>query len=510
VARRPLPLIPVNATAQLARGRELARTAADNATDVLHPLITVSRGLRRLAAAGRRRWAGTPKDRRGPLLFLVGSVILAVVLVPYGPALAVVTLMAAAARQGRDGSASRSAGPTEAQAARLTSLYEALVPYFSIPEDPAPLFAHGGDWSKPFPVYEFDDTGRVRHLVVRYPAYFADGEPEARARVEHLLYTKSGRGREYRFGWDEEANDLNVTVLDPLPTDITAQPFVTAPGETVLGFTDAASVQRTLPLTADDAGARDVPPVIWRTGPRSGEPHLLVLGEPGSGATTLLRSIALQVLRHGDVLIADGTGSGEYAFLAGRDGVVAIESDGAGAVASLEWAAHETERRLIAANHARQYGEAVPAEVCRPLFVLLDRPTALAAVARKDPQGLLDVPLRYGRAAQVTVVVADHFDALPSLAGTVVAHTRARVALGAGTAAEFRAALGAPPPTTPLPEVPPGRGYARLGTRVHRLQVPATPNPYDDAAPEVQRAAVVSLLPGAVVEVGVEALRVEG
>ncbi|MEU8032205.1 hypothetical protein AB0C13_26805, partial [Streptomyces sp. NPDC049099] len=107
MARRPLPRILSKDSAQiarmqLARSRELARTAADSATDVLHPLITVTRGLRLLASAGRRRWTDTPKDKRGPLLFLVASVILVVVLVPYGPLLAVITLMSAAGWQGRD------------------------------------------------------------------------------------------------------------------------------------------------------------------------------------------------------------------------------------------------------------------------------------------------------------------------------------------------------------------------------------------------------------------------
>lgn len=75
MARRPLPRILSNGGAQLARSRELARTAADSATDVLQPLITIARGLRRLAAAGRRRWTETPRDRRGALLFLVASVV---------------------------------------------------------------------------------------------------------------------------------------------------------------------------------------------------------------------------------------------------------------------------------------------------------------------------------------------------------------------------------------------------------------------------------------------------
>ncbi|MGQ4334654.1 hypothetical protein [Streptomyces hayashii] len=499
MARRPLPRILSTGSAQIARSRELARTAADSATDVLHPLITMTRGLRRLASAGRRRWAETPRDRRGPLLFLAASVILVVVLVPYGPLLAVVTLMAAAAWQGRDRTPPAPEGPDESQIQRLQVLYEALVPYFSTAEDPSPLYVHGGDWETVFPTTEFDDSGRVAHLVIRYPAYFPDGEAASRARIEQLLAAKSGRGREYLFDWDEEGNELTVSVLSPLPTDVAAQRFVTAPGETVLGFTDPTRVQRTLPL-AFGVDRRDVPPVVWRTGIRSTEPHLLAVGQPGSGTSTLLRSIALQALQDGDVLIVEGGGTGEYACLAGREGVLAVEIALDGALAALEWAAGETERRLIAANRARQAGEPAPEDTKRPLWILLDRPTAFTHLAqsdgRKDPQSFLQVPLRHGRAAAVTVVVAEQFDALDSLNDAVCQHTRARVTLGPASAEELTAVLGAPPHTTPVDDVPPGRGYARLGSApVHRLQVPATPDPYDDATSDAHRQAVLDLLP---------------
>ncbi|MFJ8024146.1 hypothetical protein [Streptomyces sp. NPDC096311] len=499
MARRPLPRILSNGSAQIARSRELARTAADSATDVLHPLITVTRGLRRLAAAGGRKWAATPKDRRGPLLFLVASVILVVALAPYGPLLAAITLMAAAAWTGRQPASSEPAGPDEAQIQRLQSLYDALVPYFSVAEDPAPLYAHGGDWEKAFPTHDFDDDGRVSRLLIRYPAYFTDGEAESRARIEQLLHAKSGRGREYHFDWDQEGNELTVTVLPPLPTDIAAQRFVSSPGETVLGFTDPADVQRTLPLTYGEE-QRDVPPVVWRTGIRSTEPHLLIAGNPGSGTTTLVRSIALQALQYGDVVIVEGGGTGEYACLTGRAGVLAVESGLAGALASLEWAANETERRLISANRARQAGHPAPDDTKNPLWILLDRPSALGHFAaddgHNDPQVLLQLPLRHGRAAGVTVVIAEQFEDLEALSEAVQQHTRARVVLGPASPVQLEAVLGAPPHTTPTREVPPGRGYARLGAGpVLRLQVPATPDPYDDATSETHRRAVLDLLP---------------
>lgn len=498
MARRPLPRILSSGSAQIARSREIARTAADSATDVLHPLITITRGLRQLAAVARLKWAATPKERRGATLFLAAACLLVVALIPYGPLAALITVMAAAAWKGRVRTPAKT-GPDEAETGRLQALYEALVPYFSVAEDPAPLFAHGGDWSKTFSDYEFDANGRITRLQVAYPAYFTDGEAESRSRIEHLLHAKSGRGREYLFTWDEEGNRLVMSVLPALPTSIAAQRFVTVPGETVLGFTDPDSVQRTVPV-AQGEETRDAPPVVWRTGPRSTEPHLLAVGEPGCGTTTFLRSIALQALQHGDVVIVEGSGTGEYACLTGRAGVLAVESGLAGALASLEWAAHETERRLIAANRARQAGHPVPDDTRRPLWILLDRPSIFghlaAADGHTDPQQLLQVPLRHGRAAQVTVVVAEQFDSLDALSESVRTHTRARVVLGPATFEQVESVLGLAPHTTPTPDVPPGRGYARLGTGpVLRLQVPATPDPYDEATSEAHRKAVLDLLP---------------
>ncbi|WP_236239039.1 hypothetical protein [Streptomyces sp. CC228A] len=499
MARRPLPRILTSGSVPIARGREIVRTAADNATDVLHPLITIGRGLRKLAAAGRAKWADTPKERRGPTLLVAAACVLAVLLMPYGPLLALMAVMAAAAWKGRERPVVKT-GPDEAEAERLKALYEALVPYFSVPEDPSPLYAHGGAWTAVFSDVAFDGDGRPTRLQIAYPAYFPDGDPGSRARIEQLLAAKSGRDREYRFDWDEEGNRLAVRVLPALPASIVAQRFVTVPGETVLGFTDEDAVQRTVPVRDGD-GSRDAPPVVWRTGPRSTEPHLLAVGQPGSGTSTLLRSVALQALQHaGDVLVVEGCGTGEYACLAGRHGVVGVECGLPGALSALEWAAHETERRLAAAHRAREAGEPVPAEVRRPLWILLDRPSALGDLAasegRQDPQELLAVPLRHGRAANVTVVLAEQFDTVDALSDTVRSQTRARVALGHAAPHQLAAVLGAPPHTTPPPYVPPGRGYARLGTGpVLRLQVPATPDPHDDATVDSHRRAVLDLLP---------------
>ncbi|MDX3357952.1 hypothetical protein PV703_32630 [Streptomyces sp. ME01-24h] len=506
MVRRTLSAL-LSSRPSLARGRELARAAVESTTDVLHPLFVILRGLRRQAGWARGWWANTPKDRRGPaLMAYVGAGFLVLVLLPYGAYLLVAALMGSAGWMGRDRTPAPT-GPSGAENDRLTALYEALVPYLSVAEDPSPLYAHDGSWENAFGDHVFED-GRLVRLRLKYPAYFTDGEAAARARVEHVLHAKVGRGREYRFEWDEEDNHLTLTALPPLPTDIAAQHFVTSPGETVLGFTDPEAVQRTIPVR-DGEEFRDVPPVVWRTGCRSTEPHLLALGHPGTGTTTLLRSLALQALPEGDIVVVDGGGTGAYACLTGRPGVMAVESGLAGTTATLEWAAHETERRLIAVNRARQAGRSAPDDVRRPLWILVDLPTVLSQLAhaenRPDPQELLDIPLRHGRAAGVTVAVADHLDGAESLAQVVIAQTRARVLLGAVTAEQTQAVLGAPQCSTAAADVPPGRGFARLGSGpVLRVQVPATPDPFDEDADEGQRRAVLALLPPAHVPYGVE------
>lgn len=485
-------------TVRAHRASRAFTAVADSATDVLYPLVVLGRGTARLARSARGWWAGTPKDRRGPTVFLGAACALVVALTPYGPWLALLAAVGAAAWHGRDQSGSEEpAGPTEEQTARLQALYDAVAPHFCPGEDPhpQPLYTPDGTWERAFAAYEFSAQGRVERLELRYPPYFPDDDLQARARVQHVLSTKAGRNREYHFGWDEENNHLQVTALPALPTGIHAQQFATAPSETVLGFTDPQSVPRTIPVIQDGAQLQ-LPPAIWRTGPHSTESHLLALGTPGSGTTTLLRTVALQALHHGEVVVIDGSGEGEYGFLVGREGVLAVETTPVGALAALEWAAHEAERRL---RIARAPGAAVGAP--RPLWILADRVALLSHLARAegraDPQDLLEVPLRHGRAAQVTVALADQLDgAGEGLSQPVRACTRARVVLGEASGEQLQAVLGQAHPTSPPAHSQPGRGYARLGSGpVLRLQVPHTPNPFDDTAPEGQRAAVEALLP---------------
>ncbi|WP_207892398.1 hypothetical protein [Streptacidiphilus pinicola] len=487
-------------TSHLARGRSLARTAGDHAADMFGPLITIGRGLRAHAAWTKNWWANTPKDKRGPALFLVVAVVAAVALLPYGPLLALLTLMGSAAWAGRERVAPAPPAPDTSNL-KLAAIYTALTPYLVHESDPAPLYAHGGDFKDAFSSWEFDEEGRLVQLELRYPAYFTDTEAQSRARIEQVIHGKVGRSREYRFTWDEEVNRLQVAALPPLPGDISAQRFVTAAGELVLGFTDTTSTNRMIPVLQDGAQTHQ-PPVLWRTGPRSAEPHLMALGAPGFGTSTLLRSLALQALPHAEIVVVDGAGTGEHACLVGRPNVLTVETSLHGALAALEWASTETQRRLDAHNLAKRTGAMPPADTLRPLWLLLDHPSELTELAqaegRPDPQELLETPLRHGRTAHVTVVVVDRLDALERIRPSVQAACKARVVLGPLSQHMALDALGGPLDITPSSHTPPGRGYVRLGGAAPvRLQVPATPDPLDDEAPIDQRDAVIALLPHA-------------
>jgi hypothetical protein len=496
VSRSPLTLI-----------QSAASSARAHTGDMLAPVALLGRGSRRVASLGSARFKALPQERRAPTLVGVGALGVILWFVPFGLLGLGTLLFGAVLWHGRDRTPPPPPAP-DPNLRRLDALHRALVPHFAVPEDPEPLYTPSGSATDTFESWEFDEGRQLLRLELRYPDLFTDGEPEDRARVERAIRGKlnagagaAAQGREYRFDWDAADNRLTVSSLAPLPADITVQEFVTPPGEIVLGFTDSTATERTIPVRRGGTESQ-APPLTWRPGPRSTEPHLLVLGSRGTGKSTLLRAIALQALAHGDLVIVDGAGSGDFACLAGRPGVLAVETTPEGANAILEWAGKETQRRLAAVSRAKHSGQVPPADARRPLWILFDQPSELAEPAladgHPDPQAHLDTPLRHGRSAHLTLVVADDLESYRALSPAVRAHTRARVVLGPADAEQAAEVFGPAAPVDGL-SAPRhgGRGTARIGERpLARLQVPAAPDPLDEDVPEEERRAVLAMLPG--------------
>ncbi|MFI1382095.1 ATP-binding protein [Embleya sp. NPDC020886] len=466
--------------------------------DTLSPVFTLSRGLNRQFAWARNWWKGASADKRKAGAAGAAAALLALYFVPYAPLITLLLILAGAAWLGhKDKPPAPEPGPDPTDV-KLQAVYNGLVPYFADDHDPARLFHPGGPYQNAFRHWELDDD-RIVRLELTYSPYFTDEDPAARARIERVLQAKTGRGREYLYEWDTETNHLTLAALPPLPAAVPAQQFVTAPREILLGITDAGSTNRRIPVYVGDT-TRQLPPVIWRTGNRSTDPHLLAVAAPGAGKSNLLRTIALQAARDGDIVVIDGSGSGDYACLAGRRNILRIETGYHGALETLTWLRHETERRIAAVTYAKQHGTPVPDNARRPLWVILDEITELSDLAAgqgtTDPQELLDLPLRLGRAAHIGVITSARPTHLERLRPALIADTHTRVVLGPLDPETTLTVLGSGPGISGGEGMPPGRGYIRIGMGpVVRIQIPHTPDPLEEDTPEADRQRLLALLP---------------
>ncbi|MYV98121.1 ATP-binding protein [Streptomyces sp. SID3343] len=482
----------------LGNTRSRAHRIHHHTRDTFSPVLTLTRGLRKQAAWARNWWKAAGADKRKVGAAGVAAMVLALYFLPYAPIVTVVLVLGSAAWLGRGEKPPAPEPAPDPTDVRLQAVYNGLVPYLADDHDPARIFHPGGPYQDAFRHWELDGD-RITRLELAYSPYFTDNDPAARARVERALQAKTGRGREYLYDWDTENNHLTLAALSPLPPPVPAQPYVTAPREILLGITDTTSTNRLTPIRVDNT-TRQLPPVMWRTGNRSIDPHLLAVAAPGAGKSNLLRTIALQAARDGDLVVVDGSGSGDFACLVGRKNILRVETGYQGTIEILTWLRHETQRRIAAVTHAKQHGTPVPDNARRPLWVILDEITELTesatAQGATDPQEFLDLPLRLGRAAHVGIVTSVRPAHLDRLRPALVADTHTRIVLGSLDPEVTGVVLGATPGISGGEAMPPGRGYVRIGNNaVIRIQIPYTPDPLEDDTCEADRRRVLDLLP---------------
>jgi hypothetical protein len=498
--------------------------------EMLHPVVLVLRGLRRLATGGRAWWSGASKERRRIEAALAILALVSIGLLPYGPAILVIGFLGWAAWLGRD-TAPKDADPeSEAHIARLQAVYDGLVPYLHDEHDPDQHFKPGGGYRDAFTSWEFDEHDRLTAFTVDYSQYVRDGEAACRANVERAIEGKVGRGNEFLYDWDEEGNHLSVRVLHPLPAGLAVQPWPVAEIEYVLGITDPDSAGRLVPvLLPQEPGAEPEPlpanpaarvaeapegwrtalvaPVIWRVGTPCPNPHLLVTGPSGSGKTTALRSLLGQALGRGQqIAVIDLEQTDSYADLAGRPGVRGVVEDAGRALELLDWFGIECERRAEqrrAEAEALANGDTTSIPALRMLDAAdgLGQPQVLTeAVESAEPTlwlcidglpELLDAAANLGRAqledtlaslarkaryAGVLILVTARDDRVLQLRSALRSQLTVRVAMGAVEPALSTALFGGTLELGGCRRLPPGRGYVRIGNGpVVRLQTPYTP-----------------------------------
>ena len=515
------------------RTRDFAGDLRTRLHEIFYPVILVARGLRRAATGGRAWWAAGSKEKRRIQAAVVLVVLVAIGLLPYGPALLIIGFLCWAGWLGRDTTPKDADPEPGAHVSRLQAVYDGLVPYLHDEHDPDQHFKPGGGYRDAFTAWEFDEHDRLTALTFDYSQYVRDGEADCRARVERAIEGKVGRGNEFLYDWDEEGNHLRVRVLPPLPSGLAAQPWPVAEIEYVLGITDPDSAGRLIPvLLPETPGAEAEPlppnvaarvaeppegwrtalvaPVVWRVGTPCPHPHLLVAGGPGSGKTTLLRSLLGQALGRGQqVAVIDIEQTEAYADLAGRPRVRAVVEEPEKALELLDWFGLECERR---AERRRAEVEALANgdTTTFPAIKVLDASAAglkRAAEAGADPvvgaegeepaepalwlcidglpelvdaaerlgrphlEDTLAVLARKARYAGVVLLATAREERVLQLRPALRAQLTVRAAMGSVEASVSTALFGGTLELGGSRRLPPGRGYVKVGNGpVIRLQ----------------------------------------
>jgi len=508
----------------LVRTREFTRDLWGRLKEICYPVLMVLRGTRRGASRLRGWYTGGSKDRRRIEVIVALALLSGIAVAPFGPVVLVLAYLGGAGWLGRDTS-HKSADPESAEhIARLQAIYNGLVPYLHDEHDPDQHFRPGGGYRDAFTEWSFDESDRLTSFKIDYSQYVRDGEAEYRAKVERAIEGKVGRTNEFLYDWDEEGNHLHVRVLPPLTAGLCAQQWPVAEIEYVLGITDPDSAGRLIPVVLPDDPALPTPapasgrgrqlpegwhtalvaPVIWRVGSPCPNPHLLLVGEPGTGKTNVLRALLGQALARGQqIAVIDVEHTEGFEDLRDRPGVRGVVEDPAQALELLDWAGLECERRAerkrsaaAAAVAAVENADTTDIPVIRvpadgsgapgdpdliehtdALWLCIDGlPELLDAAARlgrTDVEDMLAALARKARYADVLLLVTARNDRVVGLRAALRSQLTVRAAIGSVDSAVSTALFGGTLELGGSKQLPPGRGYVRVGSGpVIRLQSP--------------------------------------
>jgi hypothetical protein len=152
--------------------------------------------------------------------------------------------------------------------------------------------------------------------------------------------------------------------------------------ELILGRTDP-----------DAAFVRELAGQPWLVVDQRRHPNLLIVGRIGMGKSSVGRHVTALLLAQGaELLVADGKG-GEFTYLAGRPGVLAVAHRPADILDLAAYAREELERRMHLVNAAAHRGQSRPQ--FRPLVLVTDEHKLI--VDQLDPAAAADYneALRY-------------------------------------------------------------------------------------------------------------------
>jgi len=228
---------------------------------------------------------------------------------------------------------------------------------------------------------------------------------------------------------------------------------------------------------------------------RRSDPHLLVAGATGNGKTSMLRWLTRALHdaaeangRKFELALLDGKGAGNGAYLANREGTIGVADEPSEWVELSEHVADKMHERYVQLRDWR-YGRAPKPRWDSDIVVIVDELVDIQAIAGDQVLGPLGKIARLGREGGCTVVSSvlrpDTAEALPGiiraqhtgrlLLGALEDHDAAKMMFGSRWRAAWAASAAEDAGIA-------GRGIARLGGHIYRVQLPYVPDPAENRA----------------------------
>ena len=343
-------------------------------------------------------------------------------------------------------------------------------------------------------------TANLKSAIVTVPGYWARGDDEKVDKLDTEIRRRLAHHGNYAIDWPHDQAVARLRRVFPLPRVVEAQHTWTCPDNAVLlGVTESCHHPNTCRHHTKTADG-----INWAPWDRTIDAHILAAGSTGRGKTTMLRWLIYSLILNAKVRgrgvtigALDGKGAGNLAFLENRRGVLGDRDGGfddpdewISVVNSVkaEMIKRYGELRRWNKNAWREDPETYPEPVWDDdVILVVDELVDIANIAGDDVIEPLSQICRQGREAGITVVCSVlRPDTVASLPGLVRDQLTARILLGSITEQtsarmifqdDWRSARAIS--GTSDGRVP-GRGVARLGDEMFRIQIPLTKRPAKD------------------------------
>ncbi|ONF73948.1 type IV secretory system conjugative DNA transfer family protein [Amycolatopsis keratiniphila] len=180
--------------------------------------------------------------------------------------------------------------------------------------DPAELHVERATW----------DNRRLVSAEVNHRGVLRTEDAASRARIEESAKWALRHAGIYRVSWPAGVAAFEIEADPPLPTSLPEMALEGLPGIPI-GATDAATAAGEVDVVDAQTGQLVSSIPVALVNPADAQRHYLVVGGTGAGKSVFIRGFIARALRNGwfpgGVFIFDGKGGSDYIVFEGREGV---------------------------------------------------------------------------------------------------------------------------------------------------------------------------------------------